>query len=170
MRRSPQLESVLAKHASKGLLIDTNVLIMYIVGLFDRNYIPQFKRTRQYTPDDFLIVQQLARTFHRLITTPHILAELSNLSVSVREPHAAVYFRRLTELLNAAKEHYTNKDILLRDARLARLGFTDLSIVEAAKDAGYLVLTDDLDAANAIRAERCNVINLNELRQWSWSQ
>jgi hypothetical protein len=36
-----------------GLLIDTNLLVLFAVGTVNRNRIEKFKRTRQYTKTDF---------------------------------------------------------------------------------------------------------------------
>lgn len=162
------LDALIQKYASRGLLLDTNVLIMYLVGLYDPDFIGHFKRTQQYSTEDFQIVRGLAHKFRRLVTTPHILSELTNLSRGVPEPHLSGYFRRLIGVLRRAHEVHVHKDVLLSHARLPRFGFTDLSILEAAKRSKYLVLTDDFAAAGILRAERCDVINLNHLRQLYW--
>ena len=170
MTRGIALESLLRKHASNGLLIDTNLLLLFLVGLYDRSYIDSFKRTRQYTAEDFDLVRRLARPFHKLITTPHILAELSNLSLTMSSRRVAEYFSLVIGVLKRMKETYAQKDTLLQRTLLPKVGFTDLSILEAAKRYEYLVLTDDFKAAGLLQAVRCDVINLNHLRQMQWSR
>ena len=162
------LDALVLNCASHGLLVDTNVLLMYLVGSYDPGYIGLFKRTQQYSTEDFQIVRGLAHRFRRLVTTPHILSELTNLSRGVHEPRLSKYFRCLIGVLRRAHEVHVHKDVLLSHARLPRFGFTDLSILEAAKRSKYLVLTDDFAAAGILRAERCDVINLNHLRQLYW--
>lgn len=164
------LDTLIRRYASKGLLVDTNVLLMYLVGLYDPKYIGEFKRTQQYTTDDFQIVQALTLRFRRLVTTPHILSELTNLSRALQEKRALEYFRRLVGVLKRTREVYVDKDVLLGHRKLPQFGFTDLSILEAARRSRYLVLTDDFAAAGMLRVEKCDVINLNHLRQMYWSR
>ena len=164
------LESLTEKHVARGLLIDTNVLLLFLVGLYDEAYIQVFKRTQQYTVEDFHLVRDFAAPFHRLITTPHILSELSNLSLALKGERVQGYFAYLVEVLRKAKEIHIGKDELLANKSLPRFGFTDLSITEAAKRYDYLVFTDDFGMAGLLHAGKCDVINLNHLRQMYWSQ
>lgn len=38
---------------TRGILIDTNLLVLLLVGAVNRDRIPKFKRTRGYTADDW---------------------------------------------------------------------------------------------------------------------
>ncbi len=165
---SSQVATIQA-YASRGVLIDTNLLLMYLVGLYDRDYVPGFKRTQQYTVEDFDIVHKFVRPFHLLVTTPHVLSELSNLSKALKDQRAATYFVTLVEVLKRATEVHIEKDRLLADQRLPRFGFTDLSLLEAARELKCLVLTDDFAACGMLQTEKCAAINFNHLRQMSWS-
>ena len=160
---------LISQHARQGILIDTNVLLVLLVGLVDQGLVGRFKRTESYTPEDFQLVLRLVQGFRRIITTPHILAELTNLSPTGREHRkAARYFGQLVAVLRRAYEHPVAKDVMLGSALLPRIGFTDLSIIEAAKNGHYLVLTDDWRASECARAQGCAVLNLNHLRGAAW--
>ncbi len=156
------------KHGSHGIIIDTNLLLLYLVGVYDLSFIAKFKRTRKYSIEDFNAVSGLAENFRELVTTPQILAEISNLSFQMPESKIGKYFTCLVGVLEKAREHYVEKNQLIRSNLLARIGFTDVSIIEAAKQANYLVLTDDLKAAGYLQASRCDVINLNHIRTIQW--
>ncbi len=56
----------------RGLLLDSNILTVYLVGLYDVKRIPEFKRTKGfYTTDDFYLLQKFVTLFdNRLVTTP----------------------------------------------------------------------------------------------------
>lgn len=170
MRYTGTLESVIRKHSTRGLLVDTNLLLLYLVGVYDREYVGTFKRTQNYTAEDFDIVSRLIRRFQRVVTTPHILSELSNLSLGIKGRRGAEYFTALVYALRSALEIHIEKDVLLDNVLLPRLGFTDLSILEASKQHNYLVLTDDFRATGFLRGARCEVINLNQIREMVWSQ
>jgi len=52
-----------------GLLIDTNLLVLFIVGTVNRNRIGNFKRTSKYSKDDYdLLVRVLERSAGPLYT------------------------------------------------------------------------------------------------------
>jgi hypothetical protein len=164
------LQALIEKHASNGLLVDTNLLLLFLVGAYDRGYIRTFKRTQRYTEEDFDLLAGLIPQFHRIVVTPHILAELSNLSLAMKGDRAVAYFVVLVEVLREAREVHIDKDVLLDYGWLPRVGFTDLSILEASKRHDYLVLTDDFEAAGLLACEGCDVINWNHVRQLSWFQ
>jgi len=164
------LQALIEKHASNGLLVDTNLLLLFLVGAYERGYIRTFKRTQQYTEEDFDLLAGLIPQFHRIVVTPHILAELSNISLAMKGDRVFAYFAVLVEVLREAREVHTDKDVLLGHEWLPRVGFTDLSILEVSKRHDYLVLTDDLKAVALLGSEGCDVINLNHVRQLSWSQ
>ena len=63
-----------------GLLIDTNLVVLFAVGTVNRKRIEAFKRTRQYTEADFDLLLRLLDRPGPVYTTPHILAEVSNLT------------------------------------------------------------------------------------------
>jgi predicted nucleic acid-binding protein len=158
----------LARFASNGLLIDTNLFLLYAVGLHDRSAIARFKRTNQYDGDDFDRVSNVVGRCSRLVTTPHILAEISNLTIDRAAGKDRPFLGVLLDAIRATRELHVEKDIIIEAATLPFLGFTDTSIVELAKRDGYLVLTDDLPLAAYLSGVNCAVINLNNLRSPDW--
>jgi rRNA-processing protein FCF1 len=164
------LQSAISKHAAAGILVDTNLLLLYLVGVYDREFVGTFKRTQNYTGEDFDSVAQLIHRFRRIITTPHILSELSNLSLGIKGDRGIRYFATLVQALRQTREIHVEKDELLENGLLSKLGFTDLSILEAAKQHKYLVLTDDFPATGYLRSAGCTVVNLNQIREIVWSR
>jgi hypothetical protein len=169
----PLLADLVARYAVRGLLVDTNVLLLYLVGLLDPELIERFKRTRSsgYGAEDFVLVSNLIALFARIVITPHILAELSNLSLQMEQPRLSAYFGRAVEALRHVTEEPVCKDRMLSSEwldLLPKIGFTDLSILEAGQRGKYLVLTDDLKAAAYLSRAGLDVINLNVLRGELW--
>jgi len=72
--------TLIEKHRSKGVLLDTNLLVLFLVGQIDRRQISVFKRTRNFSVEDFHLLGRLVGTFGTLITTPHVLAQVSDLT------------------------------------------------------------------------------------------
>ena len=66
--------ALIEKHRSKGVLIDTNLLVLLLVGLVNKRRILDFKRTQNFTIEDFDILLRLVNWFGKLFTTPHVLS------------------------------------------------------------------------------------------------
>ena len=62
-----------------GVLLDTNVLVLYLIELAEIGAYRSFKRTKQFTPDHLEALALAIKFSKRLVTTPHILAEAWNL-------------------------------------------------------------------------------------------
>lgn len=70
-----------------AVLVDTNILLLLMVGAADREAIARFKRTKQrFSPDDFDIATGFLRQFSRIATTASILTETSNLAFQLEPP------------------------------------------------------------------------------------
>jgi hypothetical protein len=62
-----------------ALLIDANLLILYVVGILDEDLIDRHKRTRKYSKEDWEELRQFILAYRSLVTTPSVLTEASNL-------------------------------------------------------------------------------------------
>lgn len=63
-----------------GILIDTNLLVLFAVGTVNRDRIETFRRTRQYMKGDYDLSVRVLGKFNPLYTVAHVLAEVSNLT------------------------------------------------------------------------------------------
>lgn len=73
------LESYWSAIRRNGLLVDTNLLVLFTVGLVNRNRIKTHKRTSKYNEDDYDLLVRALGKIQPLYTVPHVLAEVSNL-------------------------------------------------------------------------------------------
>jgi rRNA-processing protein FCF1 len=162
----------LVRHAAKGIILDTNLLVILLVGLHDQKdverFLPGSRKGRVVCfPGDFGILQGLFQKFgaDKFIVTPQILAEVSNLTFdSFIGRGVKKYIDRVLDFATAADEKPSGKDTLLGKYHLRIVGFADSSIIEAAKNEGCLVLTEDLKCAAILQQEGCCVYNMNHLR------
>ena len=72
--------ALIEKYHSKGVLVDSNLLVLFLVGTVNKRRILEFKRTQGFTLEDFDLLENLIRWFGRLIATPHVLAQVSDLA------------------------------------------------------------------------------------------
>src|SRR5271157_3903853 len=68
------------KHRAKGVLVDTNLLVLFLVGRVNRQRILNFKRTGDFTIEDYDLLVRLIDWFGKLIATPHVLSQVSDLT------------------------------------------------------------------------------------------
>jgi hypothetical protein len=101
-----QTSRLLGRYAKRGVLIDAKILLLYLIGSYDRSLIPRFKRTRQFTVEDYATLLLLLHPFDAVITTPNILTEVSNLSGQLVEPARSERFRMFAERIRLMEEHY----------------------------------------------------------------
>ena len=158
----PLLELVHAYH-SRGVLVDTNILLLYFVGRFAPEHIPRFKRTCQFSVDDYQLLVRLLARFKRIVTTPNVLSEVSSLSGQLGEPLRSEYYLDFARGITALDEHYVASTAAARGSQFSRLGLTDCAIAHLATGK-YLVLTDDLRLAQYLEKAGGDVLNFNHLR------
>ncbi len=47
------IDELFKKYKQKGILIDTNILLLWFVGSVNRNKISRFNRTEKFIPEDY---------------------------------------------------------------------------------------------------------------------
>jgi hypothetical protein len=156
-------ERLIEKHAAGGLLIDSNLLLLLFVGRMNRRRIANFRRTSAYDASDYELLEHLVSVFHRTLTTPHILTEVSNLA-SLSGSELASVREVMKDFVEIMEELHEPSRVVVQDRAFHRLGITDAAISSAC--AGLLVLTDDFDLYDSLGRRGIDAINFNHLREW----
>ena len=156
--------TLVQRYRSRGVLVDTNILLLFFVGSFDRNLISRFKRTERYTPGDFDLLIRLLTRFDRMVTTPNILSEVNGLSAQLGEPAKTAYFQHFSETIGLIAETYVVSAEAAKLDHFPKLGLTDSGIVQLVKGK-YLVLTDDFPLSGFLADAGIDALNFNHLRQ-----
>jgi rRNA-processing protein FCF1 len=157
------LDELLLRYQSKGVLIDTNLLLLYCVGRYDKKLIRQFKRTMQYAVEDYDLLVRVTAFFAKAVTTPNILTEVNSLSNQLQENIKKEYATAFTKTIEVLEEFYSPSRDLATTAHFSRFGLADSSIVDLVKNQ-YLVLTDDLRLADYMQRQKIDVVNFTNLR------
>jgi len=165
------LHPLVQKYRHKGILVDANLLVVLLVGKLGSAHLKNCRATKSkgFTPEDFSLLEQGVAKFDTLVTTPHILTEVSNLAGGLPEPLLGEFrakFReevveRFSEQTRAAKE-------IAQDGHFLRFGLTDTAISMIAPGR-YLVLSDDLPLCGVLRQRKVDVINFNHVRFLAWT-
>lgn len=137
----------------RKLLLDTNVLMLLVIGRFDRALIPHHRRTNTFAPKDFDLLNTFLARYSAIVTTAPVLTELSNLLGN--DFHATIA-ETLVQVCGSFREYGVTKEVIFADEAFDRLGFADASIVGAAVSDGdgatdtTVVLTDDAKLYNEV--------------------
>ena len=126
------------------LLIDSNLLVLLIVGTVALDYVGRHRRTKKYDADDYNLLMGFTTNYRAFMTTPHVLAETSNLLGSFRGSHLERSRRLLRERIEVWNEEEAPAKSVVQDEAFARLGLTDAGICQLVED-HIEVVTDDLD-------------------------
>ncbi|MBA2691281.1 MAG: hypothetical protein H0U65_02135 [Rubrobacter sp.] len=154
-----------SRHRRSGVLVDTNLLLLFYVGGYDRSLVERFPRTAdRFVAEDFDTLNSVLGGFEKVVTTPHILAETSNFLAQLHGYAKIGCFELFARSIPALREDYTDGAELSRQPVFVKLGITDTSIIEAA--APYLVLTDDHRLYNFLADRGVDVLNFNHLRSF----
>lgn len=154
----------------RDILVDTNLLILLAVGSFEPRLIERHKRTRQFTTEDYGLLRRFLARFRRVVATPNVLTEVSNLvdqsGGTSREGLQAL----LASIIEVLEEHYIPSRDSCDVEEFQRLGLADAAILHLARTRGdLLVLTDDLHLYLALQRRGLEAVNFNHLREQSWS-
>ncbi len=146
-----------------GLLVDTNLLVLFTVGSVNRNRIEQFKRTRQYTKSDYELLLRTLEPFNPLYTVAHVMAEVSNLTdlPGAERQQAREVLKQTISVLTEAEMPSTRA---AEHQLYARLGLVDAAIAAVARDHNCAVLTDDLDLYLSLSRDNVPAFNFTHLR------
>lgn len=160
----------MTKRAPRGrdaLFIDTNLLLLLLVGSLDVEQVERFRRTRAYSREDFALLASFVGDFPRFLTTPNVLTEVSNLAGQLAEPLRRRALVALGVLTGGFEERFRPSKELFQDPHFPILGLADTSIILSVEQ-GVTVLTDDLDLYVRLSRAGIQAINFNHLRSGSW--
>lgn len=152
------------------LLVDANLLFLYLVGKYEPDFIYSVKSLSVYSREDFLKISNIINYYKNVVITPQILAELTNMSEKdIHSVKLKEYMKVLIDdMKNFSEVYIPMATMLTNQILLTELGFSDLSLIEAGKNDGCDILTADFELSLKGRANGCNTINFASLQGKDW--
>ena len=152
-----------------AVAVDTNLLLLLIVGRTRRDFIAKHKRLRSYSEWDFDLVAQLLKDVDTVLTTPNVLTEVSNLLVQgVLEPLRTQLLETFSLIVTAMAEQYHPSRSSVDDKSFRTLGLADATWL-CVLDTDAVLITDDSNLTWQAEARGIPVLNLDALRtNLSW--
>jgi hypothetical protein len=122
-------------------LIDTNVLILLLLGRADPANFGKHKRLDIFVLDDLKNLEAILRDATGFVTLPYILAQCSDLmKIGDRAPSAVVQMYEKF-VMQAEEIDCRSKDII-ESQYFRRLGLTDAAIIQLVRDRVHVVTVD----------------------------
>jgi hypothetical protein len=110
-------------------VVDTNLLVLLVVGAASRDYIAKHKRLQDYTADDFELLGLMIADFSEIVILPHILAETSNLCRQIDNPARSKIQNAFRVLITSTLELPIQSSLGVQRADFDELGLTDALIL-----------------------------------------
>lgn len=151
------------KYKSKGILIDSNLLLLLYIGSISPSLIKKFPRTKMYTLEDYNLIFKIIEKFKTVYTLPNILTEVNNLANKLSGEYKIQFYDKFTGHIKVLNEIYIKSKNLLVNNEIRKFGLTDTAIYYSLKHK-YLLLTDDFPLAEYSRKNNFDVINFNNIR------
>lgn len=159
---------LIEKYRTKGILIDTNLLLLFVVGKHDKFLIEKFKRVQQFTIEDYEFICGFVRYFSKVIVTPYILTEVSNLLNQLPEQYKFEQYSAFSHLMQEWLERHTESKLIATVESFKKYGLTDAEIAETGLKKDHLILTDDFRLTGFLNKQGIDVINFNNIRMMNW--
>lgn len=154
-------DAIFQKFRGKRVLVDTNLLLLYMIGSFQRLRIESFKRTNMFSVEDFDTLVAILAEFKVLVTTPHLLTEVNSLANALPEylksswcEHFAMQTERFHEVLDPAVS-------IMKQATFNPFGLADAAIHCASVDT--LVLTEDFRLSGFLSSQGIQTLNFRDV-------
>ncbi|WP_157807080.1 PIN domain-containing protein [Algoriphagus formosus] len=143
--------------------MDTNALILLIVGFIDKALISSHKRTSIYEPIDFENLTFLIGDLEKVVTTPNVLTEVDNLLNNFQKGHRWAYYQVIREIITKSSEKFLEARKVIDFDAFLQLGLTDTGILEICKNCDLLI-TGDSKLADYANAYGIKVVDLVKIR------
>jgi hypothetical protein len=141
--------------------LDSNLLILLLLGSFDLRLIASFKRLSDFTASDFHIVRKLSLSF-KVATTAHILTEVSNLANQLPRQQKDRIFPYIASRIGYLREDIVAAADVIYSTEFVAFGITD-AVLRSLCDT-HLVLTNDRVLAAHLRLQNHSILTLDDLR------
>jgi len=149
-----------------GLLLDTNLLVLLVIGQYDPKRINGHKRLQSYTSEDYYLLLGFMSLFRTFATTPNILTEVSNLLEGDSYQYGPVLaiVPQLLAGFGFVELHEPSIPIMSkRNKEFLKFGLSDV-VSCSALEQNYLFLTDDLRLCYYLENNGLSARNFNHIR------
>lgn len=132
------------------ILIDSNALVVLIVGLIDPNLLKTHKRTSIYDEEDFRELLNVLGELDQVVVLSNVWTEVDNLLNGFSGNYKYPYISTISALIASATEKYIASASVTDSYEFYDLGLTDALILNEARNCQLLITSDSKLSDHAI--------------------
>jgi len=161
---SSHQELLVNRYKAKGILIDANLALLYLVGGYDLRLVGdgKFKKLSKHNEEDYRILLRLMNVFKKAVTTPHVLTEVSNLTNDLPEKTKSACLKKFYETFVKIDELTIPSMDAAQRPEFHFLGLTDSALALVSKQ--FLIVTDDARLVQKMSESGLEALNFSHLR------
>ncbi len=123
-------------------LIDTNALIILLLGVIDPNLFRRHKRTSIYEEQDFNDLLVMIGDVKNLVVLPNVWTEVDNLLNNFGGRYKDKYVEEITRTIKSTTEKFLESHKATESPGFFDLGLTDSLLLEYSKECELLITSD----------------------------
>lgn len=124
------------------IAIDTNALLILIIGSIDCKIFKTHRRTSIYGEIDYDILVGLIKDFKNLVVTPNIWTEVDNLLNDFNGSYKDLYISQMKKVTAIINEEYIESFKAFESDNVFELGLTDTQILSVSIKCKRLITAD----------------------------
>ncbi len=148
----------------RGIFIDAQLLVLFVVGRLDPALIPRHRRLSGFSIADFDTLNSFVGETAQVFVTPNTLTEASNLLRQHGEPERGDILDQLRRLIDESREIVIASRTAANREEFRWLGLADAVLIEAASAEVPLLTADGQLYRSALDEEPQSCVNFNHLR------
>jgi len=142
-------------------ILDSEALVLFVVGLIDPRRIGTHKKTTLYTVDDFEYLRAILQNASQIVVTPNIITEVDNHLNKEAETSKYSYVREIRKFLGASFEVHEESKEVAADWLMELVGISDTAILRMATKDDYII-SGDSTLCDIARSRSLNIIDLKD--------
>ena len=131
MKRNNSVDT--CKVFGKQILIDANLLLLYLIGQYDLLEIEKCKKLSNFCKEDFKLLTQFISEYSKIVTTPHILTEICNLANYYKGTKRDEIFSEIQNIIPNFLEKSETSELLVIGEPFIKFGLADTAILKWIK-------------------------------------
>ena len=124
------------------IIVDSNALIVLLIGTIDPKLFKTHKATSIYDEDDFHELLNVIEDFKEIIVLPNIWTEVDNLLNTFGGNYKYPYIQKIREVIKITSENYIDSKKGCELESFSQIGLTDSLVLEQAKSCKLLITSD----------------------------
>jgi hypothetical protein len=149
--------------AGRRVVLDKAVLLLWLVGRTNVDLLLTFKRVKSFKSEDLDLLVELLSDTAEILTTPHVLAEVSNFVDQSPQYAREALIRSFRAFADSHVELYREAKALVFRPQFSALGLTDTGLLELSSQA--VILTVDYRLVGKILAMGGRAENFHHLHK-----